>query len=60
MNSLQIFSIRPRKGILWAFLVALTLAAAVLSLWNGSVQLSFSQVFDALTGKDSASTAARD
>ena len=57
MNSLQIFSIRPRKGILWAFLVALTLAAAVLSLWNGSVQLSFSQVLDTLTGKDTVSTA---
>lgn len=59
MRSLQIFSTRPGKGMLWASLGALTLAAAALSLLNGSVKLSASQIFYALSGKDAASTAAR-
>ena len=59
MRSLQIYYTRFGKGILWATLGILTLAAAALSLWNGSVHLSVSQVFEALTGKDINSTAAR-
>lgn len=59
MHNLQIFSIRPGKGMIWAFLCAFTLTAAALSLWFGSVKLHPSQVFDALLGKDSASAAAR-
>lgn len=59
MRSLQIFSTRPGKGMIWAFLCALTLAAAALSLWTGSVKLPVSQVFDALIGKNTDSTASR-
>ena len=59
MRSLQIFSTRPGKGMLWASLCILTLAAAALSLLNGSVKLSASQIFYALSGKDASSTAAR-
>lgn len=59
MPNLQIFSIRPGKGIRWASLLALTIAVTALSLWTGSVRLQTSQVFDALLGKDSVSAAAR-
>lgn len=59
MRNLQIFSIRSGKGMIWAFLCALTLTAAALSLWFGSVKLHPSQVFDALLGKDSVSAAGR-
>lgn len=59
MPNLQIFFTRPGKGMNWALLCILTLAAAVLSLSVGSVKLSASQVFGALAGKDTVSTAAR-
>ncbi len=59
MRSLRIFSTRHSDGILWVGLCVLTLAAAALSLWTGAVKLGPAQVFDALTGRDAASTAAR-
>ena len=59
MHSLQIFSTRSGKGLLWTALGVLTLTAAALSLWNGSVYLPASRVFEALTGKDVNSAAAR-
>lgn len=59
MKSWRIFSTRRNKGLLFSGLCLLTLTAAVLSLWTGSVKLSPSQVFAALTGADTGSTAAR-
>lgn len=59
MKSLQIFSTRHSKGILWVCLLILVPAAAALSMWIGSVALSPARVFDVLTGKDTSSTAAR-
>lgn len=59
MQSWQTFSTRHSKGIFWAALLLLVLAAAAFSLWTGSVALSPVQVFDVLTGKDTSSTAAR-
>ncbi len=59
MSSLRTFSTRHGNGMLWAGLGLLTLAAAALSLWIGSVPLSPAQVLDALTGRDTGSTAAR-
>ncbi|MGN1307289.1 MAG: FecCD family ABC transporter permease [Faecousia sp.] len=59
MNSSRIFSTRRSKGGFLAGLCILTLAAAALSLWIGSVQLSPMQVLNALFGHDRSSTAAR-
>ena len=59
MKNLQIFSTRHNNGIFFAVLCVLTLAAATLSLWIGSVALSPGQVFDVLTGRDVDSIAAR-
>ena len=59
MRSLQIFSTRHSNGIFFAGLCVLTLAAAALSLWIGSVALSPGQVLDVLTGKEADSIAAR-
>lgn len=59
MNSSQIFSTPRSKGGFLAGLCILTLAAAALSLWIGSVQLSPMQVLNALFGHDRSSTAAR-
>lgn len=59
MNSLQISSTRRNKALLWPVLCVLTLVAAALSLWIGAVRLSPAQVFAALTGTDTTSTAAR-
>lgn len=59
MNSSRIFSTRRSKGCFLAGLCVFTLAAAVLSLWIGSVQLSPMQVLNALFGRDRSSTAAR-
>ena len=59
MNSSQIFSTPRSKGGFLAGLCILTMAAAALSLWIGSVQLSPMQVLNALFGHDRSSTAAR-
>lgn len=59
MSSLRIFSTRRSDSIFWAGLCVLTLAAAALSLWTGSVKLEPMQVLDALTGRDATSVAAR-
>ena len=59
MSNWRIFSTRHSKSIFWLSLCALVAAAAALSLWTGSVALSPVQVLDVLTGKDTASTAAR-
>ena len=59
MNSSQIFSTPRSKGGFLAGLCILTLAAAALSLWIGSVQLSPMQVLNALFGHDPSSPAAR-
>lgn len=59
MSSSQIFSTRRSKRLFWGVLLFLTLAAAVISIWIGSVNLSPGQVAAALVGRDTASTAAR-
>lgn len=59
MNSSQIFSTPRSKGGFLAGLCILTMAAAALSLWIGSVQLSPMQVLNALFGHDPSSPAAR-
>lgn len=59
MSSLRIFSTRRSDIIFWAGLCALTLGAAALGLWTGSVKLEPAQVLDALTGRDVTSAAAR-
>ena len=59
MRNLRIFSTRHSNGIFFAGLCVLTLAAAMLSLWIGSVALSSGQVLDVLTGRNADSIAAR-
>lgn len=59
MSSSPIFSTQRSKPLFWSGLCMLTLAAAIFSLWIGSVALSPGQVLDALTGRDTTSTAAR-
>lgn len=59
MSSLRIFSTRQGKALYWTVLCALVLGATALSLWVGSVALSPGQVLQALTGRDSGSTATR-
>lgn len=59
MSSSRIFSTPRSKRLFWGGLLILTLAAAVTSIWIGSVNLSPGQVAAALIGRDTASTAAR-
>lgn len=59
MKSWQISCTRQRKRLFWAALCLLTLAAAALSLWIGSVELSPGQVWTSLIGQDKSSVAAR-
>ena len=59
MKSWRTSCIRPNKKLFWPVLCALTLGAATLSLWVGSVSLSPTQVLAALTGQDTGSVAAR-
>lgn len=59
MKSWQISCTRQRKRLFWAALCLLTLAAAALSLWIGSVELSPGQVWISLIGQDKSSVAAR-
>lgn len=58
MKSWRISSTR-RNILFWTGLAALSVFAAVLSLWTGSVPVRPGQVLDALTGADVSSTAAR-
>ena len=58
MNSWQTFYTR-HKAVFWTVLCLLTLGGAGLSIWAGSVALSPAQVLAALSGMDTASTAAR-
>ncbi len=59
MNNLQTFSTRRSNRLFLAALCILMLIAAGLSLGIGSVELTFEEVFTALMGKDTTSTAAR-
>ncbi|MGM9537949.1 MAG: FecCD family ABC transporter permease [Candidatus Onthomonas sp.] len=59
MKSWRTSCTRPNKKRFWPLLCALTLGAAVLSLWIGSVSLSPAEVISALTGQDTGSVAAR-
>ena len=59
MNNLWIPSIRKHKSLFWIGLCLLTLLTAILSIWTGSVKVSAQQVFAALVGQDTTSTAAR-
>lgn len=59
MKSWRIFSTRRSKRLFWASLCFLAFAAAALSLWTGSVDLSPGQVWNALLGRDQSSSAAR-
>ena len=59
MKTWQISSTRRSKDLFWAVLALLTLGSALLSLLIGSVKLSPSEVFAALTGRDTASVATR-
>lgn len=59
MSSLRTSYIRRNDWRFWAALGLMTLAAAVCSLWTGSVELSPGQVLAALTGRDRDSAAAR-
>lgn len=59
MSSLRISFTRRGKAALWAGLCVLTLLAAVLSLWIGSVPLSPGEVLAALVRGDAVSTAGR-
>lgn len=59
MKSWRTSCTQPNKKIFWPVLCALTLVAAALSLWVGSVSLSPAQVLAVLTGQDTGSVAAR-
>lgn len=59
MKNWRISFTRPGKGLFWLGLCCLTVAAGVLSLGLGSVELSPGQVLAVLTGRDMDSTAAR-
>lgn len=59
MNSWRIYSTRYNKILFWTILILLTLMAAVLSIWLGSVNLTPVQVLEVLGGKDVDSTAAK-
>ena len=59
MKSLQTFFTRKNNIVFWTGLCVLTIAAAISSLWIGSVSLSPRDVFYVLIGRDTTSTAAR-
>lgn len=59
MKNLQIFSIQRSKLVILGILSVLTIVIAVLSLIIGSVQIAPADVFAALFGKESSTTAAR-
>ena len=59
MKSLRTFSIRNNKIVFWIGLCVLTVVTIIGGLWIGSVSLSPGDVFSALIGKDTTSTAAK-
>lgn len=59
MNSSQIFSTRYSKILFWCGLILLTVLAAMLSIWLGSVNLNPTEIFSVLIGRDTSSTAAK-
>lgn len=59
MKSLRTFFTRKNNIVFWTGLCVLTIAAAISSLWIGSVSLSPRDVFCVLIGRDTTSTAAR-
>ena len=59
MESLQIFSIRRNKGVLFLGLGILVVVAVIASLLAGSVKVTAQEVIAALVGQDRTSTAAR-
>ena len=59
MKSLQTFFTRKNNIVFWTGLCVLTIAAAISSLWIGSVSLPPRDVFYVLIGRDTTSTAAR-
>ena len=59
MNNWRTFSTRRGKVLFWAALTALTLLAALGSLWFGSVRVSPAEVLSALLGRGGGSTAAK-
>ena len=48
MKNWQTFSIRRNNTIFWGGLIGLTILAAVMSIWMGSVSLSAKEVFSAI------------
>ena len=59
MNNWRICSTRRGKALFWAALAALTVLAALGSLWFGSVRVSPGEVLSALLGRGAGSTAAK-
>ena len=59
MKNLQTFSTRSSKICFWAGLCVLTILAAILSIWFGSVKVSPVEVWNALFGHDTGSVTAR-
>ena len=59
MRNSQISSIRKNKYFFWIGLIGITVIAAMTSIWFGSVNLSFKEVWDALFSADHTSTAVR-
>ena len=59
MNNWRTFSTRRGKALFWAALAALTVLAALGSLWFGSVSVSPAEVLSALLGRGGGSTAAK-
>ena len=59
MNNWRTCSTRQNKALFWAALAALTVLAALGSLWFGSVRVSPGEVLSALLGRSAGSTAAK-
>lgn len=59
MKNWQTFSIRRNNTIFWGGLIGLTILAAVMSIWMGSVNLSAKEVFSAIFDAEKTSTAVR-
>lgn len=59
MKNWQTFSIRRNNTIFWGGLIGLTILAAVMSIWMGSVSLSAKEVFSAIFDAEKTSTAVR-
>lgn len=59
MKNSQTFSTRSSKALFWVGLCVLTLLAALLSIWFGSVGLTPIEVLEALFSDDMTSTSVR-